>query len=544
MVDQLKAEDFEFLECFFNPQCLQECLFTEIPQDWNDVNKSCIKIRLYQIPFLVYDCSIEDDDKLSLQENFKNRINAGTLFLICGRKLGKSFISLIRNILLKLVHYAGFEMTMSAYDEIHVNRVLDPVSDYFYSHNFFKAYRKRIKGSPDYLIETRNGNKLYGVNETVSGKNIGKAWYGHHTYFNFTDEVQCETEDAYLKKVDAVSELGVIEILAGISLTTQTSPLGKILKDASKKNSLVNLPQYVSPFWNEETKRERILQYGGESDPLFRVNVLGEWLESKGSGIDMERVRQNCYNYNKHIKRFEVNKLSYCSFEANLILERPTNADRMFICADVGESGGTDITIFSEVKSTVGEKSKFHYLYNITLYSLSDDEQKKIFKWLINKLNAEVTSLDCTDQLGRAIYRFLEKEFGKERLVWCGFGEKIAVDFERDEQTNEIKKDDKGNPIYKEEFQINWSVKVLKDLFYEGRVDLPVDQRFEEQMGAVQIVPRGNSTTYICLAKEDHLYQSLQCLGLAVWNCEFLNVKPVPKKDFCKTGAWVGKRGE
>lgn len=528
MFEQLTNDELEFIECFYNPKCLQECLFTEIPQDWNNLEKECIKIRNYQIPFLVYDSCIEDDDKLNSQENFKNRINAGTLFLICGRKLGKSYIGLVRNIITKLLYYSGYEMTMSAYDEIHVNRVLDPVSDYFYSHGLFRQYKRRIKGSPDYLIETKNGNKLCGVNETVSGKNIGKAWYGKHTAFNFTDEIQCETEEAYLKKVDAVSELGVVEILAGISLTTKTSPLGRVLKDKSKKNNLVKVPQYISPFWNEETKKERILQYGGESDPLYQVNVLAEWLEGKGSGIDMERVRLNCFNYKKSITRFEVDKNSYSFYQNNLIVERPINCNRLFICADAGEGGGTEITIFSEVKPTVGEKSKFHYIYNITLYSLSDDEQKVLFKWLVNKLSAEVISIDCTDQLGRAIYRFLDKEFGKERMVWCGFNEKIPVEVDTDELGHALR-DKEGNLIYKEEYQINWSVKNLKDLFYEGRVDLPIDHRLEEQLSAVQIVPRGNSTTYVCVAKEDHLYQSFQTFGLAYWNTEFINIKPIER---------------
>jgi len=113
MNKKITLEEEEFMQCFYNPKCAVESLFSKgNPRNWND-GKECIRLRLYEIPFLGYDSLIEDDNRLDEKENFRRRIALGTRIIICARKIGKTFIGLIANILLKLIHYSDKEITMA-----------------------------------------------------------------------------------------------------------------------------------------------------------------------------------------------------------------------------------------------------------------------------------------------------------------------------------------------------------------------------------------------------------------------------------------------
>jgi hypothetical protein len=169
----------------------------------------------------------------------------------------------------------------------------------------------------------------------------------------------------------------------------------------------------------------------------------------------------------------------------------------MFVCADIGEAV-TEIVLVSEVNN------KYYYLYNITLYNLSDKEQFKIFKYIGEKTSANLIGLDVTDGMGRAIYRSLEEVFPKENLCWVGFNEKIRVEIEKDDKGNIILKD--GKPVWKEEYVDSWSVKRLRDLLYEeGRFELPLDYKFDSQLNQVIATQSGNRTLYTCFTEDTNI---------------------------------------
>jgi hypothetical protein len=330
MYSKLTEEELEFMQVFYNPKCAIECLFSDgTPRNWNDGGQ-CITLRNYQIPFLGYDSVIEDDEKLTDLENFRRRIAVGTRIITSGRKIGKTFIALIANILLKLIYYKDKEMTMSSYDEKHVSKIMDEIRSFLCSHNFFKSYKERIRGNPEYEIETKNGNKLYGINETIKGKNPGENFWGHHTYINFADEIQAETEEAYNKKIDAVSDFGVMEILCGITLISKNSPLGRIMRDKENKNNLIRLPQYVSHLFDEKTKRDRIRSYGGEQcfDEQTEIFTNNGW-KNIGNIKNTDKVLSLDINNNStvycpikniFINNFEGYLNSYQSHKVNFLV--------------------------------------------------------------------------------------------------------------------------------------------------------------------------------------------------------------------------------
>jgi hypothetical protein len=241
----------------------------------------------------------------------------------------------------------------------------------------------------------------------------------------------------------------------------------------------------------------------------------------------MERVRKN-YNQKKQIKHKELSKEQFGNFENIIIVEKPSNSERLFVCADIGEAV-TEIVILSEVNQ------KYQYLYNITLYNLSDKEQFKIFKYIGEVTSANLIGLDTTDGMGRAIFRSLEEVFPRENLCWVAFNEKISVEIEKDDKGNIILKD--GKPVWKEEYVDSWSVKRLRDLLYEeGRVDLPIDYKFDSQLNSVISTQSGNRTLYECISSEDHLFAAFRVFGITEWINYLTIIKNIQKKTFAKSG--------
>ena len=98
MLKRLNESEIKFMEGFYNPKCAVESLFSKgTPRNWND-GQECIKLRLYQIPFLGYDGMIEDDNKLTEVINFRRRITLGTR--INNTIINKAFfihLSLLKN---------------------------------------------------------------------------------------------------------------------------------------------------------------------------------------------------------------------------------------------------------------------------------------------------------------------------------------------------------------------------------------------------------------------------------------------------------------
>jgi len=350
-------------------------------------------IRLYQIPFLQYDTVIEDDNRLTKQQNFDLRKKTGELFVICGRLIGKTYLALGVNIIQKGICYTSKQITCGAYDLAHIKNYVDKVCNIFDVHPFFKKFKKSMKrGNPEFEIMLKNGNQIVSINTNVKGKNPGQGFWGKHSHFHFSDEHQAETEKSNEPRIDSISEFGSIDCLCGIPMITKSSPLGKIFKDSTKKNHIVRLPQYVNKNFTEEKRIERIKQYGGESTLGFLVNVEAKLIEGEFGAFDMAKIR-NCYVADKTIKLFEVTPDNYSFFEQDLIIEPYKNASKVFIFADIGDTTNTEIGIVFKV----GEK--YHSVYRITTFRLSlTKELPNLLFWLYKKFNNCYLSLDaCFD---------------------------------------------------------------------------------------------------------------------------------------------------
>ena len=528
LVENISDSELEFMECLVNPVAMAETLFNDFDNLQLYSEKEFGDIRLYQIPMMSFEYLIDDNDpKLTKKENFKRLEGAGTLYNFGARRFGKSLVSLIIDMLESMIHLDNWRTLYSSYDALHILQILERVIPAAERHPFFSMFGVRTKRSPNYVITSKNGFELQSVNMNVTSKTAGSNFFGHHTKKLWIDETSKMIESVAEKMADAVSEIGCIQRFCGMTDYTRHSPAGKIYDDLYNKRWICNFPQYISPMWDEDEKLKMERRYHGTKSVAYRTFVCGEVCEDGISVFDMERVRLN-YNENKKIKVFEINKKNFKSFKSILVLERPSNAEICIIGADIGETAPTEIVITFKV----GEK--YHYVYNVTLYNLTDKQQYRIFKYIFMLLRVNFLGIDCGEGTGRAIFRRLEEELDKDSLFYYDGSKKIAVGYRKDDDGRVIMVN--GKPEIDEEFMSEYSVKHLKTLLYDEKMMIPQDYKFDTQINSVISLTLSNRTVYECVAPMNHLFDAFRIWALAQWTISF-NDNIIPRKAFSKTGA-------
>ena len=403
--------------------------------------------------------------------------------------------------------------------------------------NKVRATKKVFINDKEY--EKRNNKYILGKVKVVKIEKVKvKSWVmydleveDNHNFFGngLLISNSFESEKVYKKRIDSKHELGWIERAVGMTNFTRHTPAGKIFYNEKLKPRVINYPQYVNPFWDEEEKKKAIEKYKGEQSIGYRIFVEGQVVEEGVSFFDMDRIRP-FYNQKRSLKKIEIDKKTFRQYKQLLIVERPKGIDQIYIAADIGTTAPTEIAILSK------KGKNYKYLYNVTVRRLTDKEQVEVFSYLIEKLSANLIGLDCTGDLGRVIYRQLTEKYGKEHIVWVDLREKIPVDFLRNDRNEVIYRG--GQPEYVEEYVINWSVQRLQELLYDHRINVPCDAyKFDEQINSVFEIQGTNRIIYQCTASDgDHLYQAFQIFAIMDWMNEFNLIKPIVAKKHCKTG--------
>jgi hypothetical protein len=530
LLKKITEKELLFCETWHNPRALSETLFADFDNFGRFDEKKFSAIRLYQLPMLSDEAMIDFKATakyhgLSKKEEFQLRKNVGDIYNLGARLYGKTLISLTIDIALSALYEKGLKSAFWSIDEKRIRGVLTRVEQAMKYHPIYKAFKFICRYKPEIKFEgKKNYWELKGVNIKLQGKSPGDQFYQLHVAKMWGDEVSFETETVYKKRRDSGSELGVINRQGGMTNFTKQSPAGKSFFKLENQKNVLNLPRYVNPFWSKQDKEEALVEFGGEGAPNFRVFVGGEVIADGISEIDMERVK-DCYQTKKRIKRFELKKKQFKNFENLIVVERPKNTERIFICADIGESAGTDITVFSEIGD------KYNYLYNIILYNFKEKEQLKVFNWLIEKLQANIIAIDCGEALGRGLCDSFEDLYGKEHVVRYAGASKINVGFMKDEKGKEVLKD--GKSVYRQEYMSEWSMTRLKVLLYENRVNIPIDYKLNDQLEKTVSTKSGTRKVYACLSESgDHLFSSFRVFFIAQWLKKDFNETPEMKQEW------------
>lgn len=533
MLERITPEELTFMECLCDPIAATEIIFSDLENLTAEPVMQLGRVRLGQIPMFSFEYLLDYDHKLTKKENFKLREGAGNIDAFGGRLFGKTHIVETIDILISMIWLDHEEVGFTSTDAIHIRGILEEkVIPVLSNHPFYQMLMpdtasRGITRSPNYRISARNGYTLIGINMNLQSKDPGGQFYQKHLKRLYIEEASFETDAVYNKRIDARSEIGCVTRCAGMTNFTKYSPTGKRFYSLANKAWVCNLPQYVNPNWDEATKQKAIEKHGGEQSITYRMFVKGEVVEDGVAVFDMERVRRH-YLEGKDTKVFEITKQNFINFKDIIIVDRPKGVDDIFISADIGESAPTEIAIMFK------QGEKFIYVYNITCYNLTDQQQPQIFDYLIDKLSASVVAIDTTDGTGRAIYRNLAQRYPEDNLVWVGFNEKLDVGFETDERGSVIVKE--GKPVCKEEFVSEWSVIRLKHMLYEGILRCPVDYKLDPQLNSVISKQTQSRTVYVVAHGEDHLFAAFRVFAIAAWKKEFAKLRPMHSKKFDKAG--------
>jgi len=519
ITEKVNEKELLFMQNWHTPVCMTESMFSCL-DNLSEFKDTLSDLRMYQYPMLSSEPFIDFEvPGLTPKERFELRKGAGDLYNYGGRKFGKSLITEKVDICLSMIHDANSWCGFSSADAIHLQDILDVVTRAISFHPILHMYKRRFRASPKYELEAKNGWLLQGINMNVASKDAGRQWFGKHVRKLWIEEASLETDKAYDKRKDSLSEMGAILRISGMTNFTRFTPAGKSFYDPENKNKIMNLPQSVNPTFDDKEDKNRQKEYGGADSLNYRIFVDGEVCEDGISEFDIARI-EPYINSKVELKIFEVKKEAFSYFKNILVIERPKNVERIFIASDIGDgAGGSELVILGEIGD------KYHYLYRIALYSLKDDEQFEIFDWLIQKLQANVIGIDCGDGTGRAIYRRLEKKYPKNSLVYYSGAEKIGVDWKKDDNGKVLLENGKPTPL--DEFMSEWSVRHLKALLYEGRILMPTDFKLEKQINSVIARTVGSRTVYACVSEDgDHVFDAMKVFSICVWLKKDFNSTP------------------
>jgi hypothetical protein len=467
-----------------------------------------------------------ENPELTDKENFKIKKNLGDCINFGGRLTGKTCIGILVDITISIFHKTFNWGIVSSCDASKIRGVMDTILGVFDNHPILKEWKCKHKSHPAYLATFANNCKLESVNNNIAGKEPGKNWFQKHADLNYEEEASFLTDSVTNKRLMAQSELGMIERLTGMANFKKLSPIGRKFFDLKNENMITNLPSYVNDSWDKEKDSAAEQEFGGKQSPGYRTQILGQVVDDGNSVYDIERIRE-CYKRDKNddpilIKTFEINKTNFYRFKEILILDRPKNAESVWVCLDKGEGAAP-----TEVIVLFKSEDLYKYEYNITNFKLSPDEDNEVIDFIINQLKANVVGIDVTSGGGKAMFSNLAKKY-PENIVGVSFNEKIAIDFEKDEQNNIVYGTD-GKPKYKEEFVIDWSIQRLKHLFYNKKILALYDMKLDTQFDSIIVMKSGQRTVYGS-KMANHLHQAFQVFAIALWNYEFKLIQPIQKR--------------
>ena len=520
MISKINEDELKVFQALAHPVSCAEILFDNFDILSSFSETEIGTIRMYQYPMMSYDSLFYADQKKTKKANFLIKQGLGESYNLGGRLTGKTIISVITDCLVAVFNKSFNWAVVSSLDALHVRGVFEKIIAALENHPVLTTFHAHVLRSPTYKIDI-NGCLLESVNDNIMGKNPGNQFFGKHIDQHWKEESSFLTQEVSNKQLMASSELGCINRWSGMCTFSKHSPLGKIFFDLKNTSKILNLPSYVNPTWDAKKEEDAVLEFGGRLSIGYMTQILGKVVEDSDTVYDIERIRNN-YNRKKDIKLFEITQDNYHKFKELIILDRPGNVEKCFICSDIGEGAApTEIVIIFKIAD------KYYYTYNIAATRLSADEQFELFDYIAEAVAVNFIGFDTTSGMGKAIASRLSKKY-QGKIIWISFNEKSKIDYAKDDQGNFIL-DSKGNYQYKEEYNTDWSIQRLKQIFYNNKIEVPLDYKFDLQFANIVATTSGMRIIYGSKVA-NHLHQAFQVWALVEWQTEFINNQPTKRK--------------
>lgn len=527
MLQKIKEKDLIVFQLLRNPITSVEILFHDFDAlgTW-DKNKFGT-IRKYQYPMLSWDSLFLNDPKLSKDKNQERKNDLAESYALGGRLTGKSIISIILDTLLCTLNEVYKWAVISSYDKLHIQEIFEKLINSFDNHKIMKILNCHSLRSPTYKLNFATGLLLESVNQNITGKNPGGQYFGKHICRQWMEESSYLTKDVSNKMLMAQSEQGCINRFSGMTTFTKTSPIGEIFFDLKNKKKIINIPSYCNPTWNDKKEADAIKEFGGRDSPGYQVQIEGKVIEGAESVFDIQRIRQTYLTDKKGegiiIKAFEINKDSFHRYKEIVIVEKPNNAEELGIYFDVGEGGAPSEYIIISRTNKI-----YKYIYRISTFQLSPEEEKEFVRYLINILQPNIIGIDNTSGVGKALVSDLRKDY-PDNIIPVSFNENIDIEYEKDKNGQYIK-DKSGTYIFKQANVVDWSMQCLKDIFYSKKIQMLEDIKFDTQINNVIVGTTKQGKKLYGYKAANHLFQAFQVFAIAHWLTEFKNLKPIHKR--------------
>ena len=526
MITKIKENDLKVFQVLSHPISCSEVMFHDFDSlgTWN--KEIFGHIRIYQYPMLSYDGLFLNDSKLSKEKNWEIKNNLAENYNLGGRLTGKTIISIILDWIIASWNGLYTKGIISSYDRDHVATIFDVLIHCFENHKMMKILNCHSIRNP-YKLDFANGLSLDGINQNITGKNPGGHFFGKHVDRHGIEESSYITKEVSGKMFMAQNEKGCINRFSGMTTFTKTSPIGEIFFDLKNKKKIINLPSYINPTWNDKKEADAIKEFGGKDSPGYQVQIDGKVIEGAESVFDIQRIRQT-YLVDKKglgipIKAFEVNKDSFFRYKEIVIAEKPVNAEFLGIYADIGEGGApSEYIIISQTNKI------YRYIYRITTFQLSPEEEKEFYRYLINLLQPNIIGIDNTSGVGKALVSDLRKDY-PDNVIPVSFNENIDIEYEKDKNGAFVKGKD-GSYVFKQANVVDWSIQCLKDIFYSKKIQMYEDIKFDTQINNVIVGKTKQGKMLYGYVGANHLFQAFQVFSICHWLTEFKNIKPIIKR--------------
>lgn len=530
MREKISKEDLKFVMTMANPIACAEVLFSDIDNLSAFEKDKSVNIRLYQYHMLSWDSLFVPDSKKSDVENFEIQNGMAECYDFGGRLIGKSAMHVIIDSINGTFNNVYKWAVISSLDATHIISIFNKIIYAFDNHPILRFFGMKAKQHPYFTLNFKTGCLLQSVNNNIFSRNPGAGWFGVHADRHWMEESSFLTNEISSKLLMAKSEKGMINIWSGMAMFNRLSPIGKIFFDLKNKNKIVNTPTLCNPTWNKEKEEAAIREFNGKESAGYTTQILGKVIENAENTFDMMRVRE-CYNDDKEVKHFELNRDNFYRMEDLIVIERLKNAEKCYVTADVGEGAApTEIIIMFLVDK------KWKYVYNITATKLSPNEQCKLFDFIVERCQADLVGNDCGSGVGKTIYEYLSKKY-QGHTMWVAFNEKLKIDiYERDEN-GELVVDKNGNYINKEEYATDWSVQLLKKMLYSKELEIPTNYKFDYEFSNI-ITQKANLRVTYKSKVANHLWQAFQVFAIMNWQTEFIVTKPVDNKPSLGVGSF------
>lgn len=536
MYQKLLNEDIDFIATLHDPIAVKECLFPvniKAPHLWGEEDCDLVRIRNYQMCWQNYSHMFCDDDTLSKKQNFQKKLSAGICYNIGARNSGKSFDFIQMDAPVNIMLAEGRESCLGSATDGFLKKVSNPILNILREHPFFRIFKKTgksqgIQAGNNIEAQTRHGHTFYGRNEKIGSPEPGTKFHGLHYDTLHYEEISYATEEGEEKRVDSGSSLGVIERFSGIPDIKLGSPLGKILYTEENKKWIARLPQYVREDWDNNRRKYMIDKYNGETSMAYKLNVIGEIIEGAEGFWDIERIKAKCLNKSRRIKIFDIDKKKFANFKKHIVVDR-LPATQIYCCADIGAgSRPTEIII------VFFNGSKYQVIYNVLLNKLSSREQAKVFAYIYKKMGGCFIGLDTTTDYGILDYLEKDHKIPKKHLLGVDLRKNINIGFETNEETGRVIKKN-GRPVIKQMISIDWAMQQLENLFYEGKMDIPLDNKFFKEFTGFKVLSEGLRKSYGSSTTDDY-HQAFQIFAITRWNNEWetlINMKNTDNNGGC-----------